>query len=599
MDVRSPAPTIAVALMLACGYNAEGNGDPTIPPPTGQDSNGNVDQVEPELECGPTFGDDMVLAYGDQAEASDEIIAVASVDGTPVVGGDGFAAVFDGSDLGSDLDIDGDVTALAAIDDEHVAIGTSKGEVIVAKIDGDDLEETGSVDVGARVRGLASDGDAIWAAASGEGVRELAFDDGDVSSEGAFGNVKNARGIAFADDSVIVAAGGAGVVVLDTKGEEIGTVATDSPVDNVVAKGDLAIALRSAQGWDLIELGGDPKIEASIPTGGISVDAVLLEDEVLVVEGYAVTRWALDGGSPEMIGIEDRRDVGELVGTWLRGMAPMGDGGWVVIDDAAVVPFYVEAQDDAPNIAVDVPNIAMWGDPGDEAQGVYLIRNTGTDDLLIGEVEADGDFKATLQTDTVDEHDDCDDHYVVPAGGNVLIDIEFDAGNKPSEGTLTVLSNDPDHPRLEIPLQGNGQDLLEEGDEVLDFTGLTLDGELFRLSDHEGKVIFLKLFNFGCATCAEEFPEIESDLLPAYSEDDFIAVGVNTTHRTSYADELAAMTGISMPVVLDVDSETFRYYRIPQKVFPLHIVLGRDGKIAHINNEKGIEAVTVAIDAAM
>ena len=255
MDVRSPAPTIAVALMLACGSNAEGNGDPTIPPPTGQDSNGSVDQVEPELRCGPTFGDDMVLAYGDQAEAPDEIIAVAAVDGIPVVGGDGFAAVYDDGDLGPELVVDGDVTALAAIDDEHVAIGTSRGEVIVARIDGDDLDETGSVDVGARVRGLASDGEAIWAAASGEGVRELAFDDGDVSSEGAFGNVQNARGIAFADESVIVAAGGAGVIVLDTKGEEIGTVATDSPVDNVVARGDLAIALRSAQGWDLIELG--------------------------------------------------------------------------------------------------------------------------------------------------------------------------------------------------------------------------------------------------------------------------------------------------------------------------------------------------------
>jgi peroxiredoxin len=586
----------AVSSLASCGGPSES--DPVIAPPTGGDNNDDDDDGDdgPTLDCGPTFDDDLVLAYDDQTAAPDEIVAVAAVDGVAVVGGDGFAAVLDDDGgFGEALEIDGEVTAMTAVDDRHVALATGSGEVIVAEVDGDELVQNSSTSVGGRARGLASDGATIWVALGGDGLRALSVQGGDAA---AFGNVAVARGVALAGARLVVAAGSEGVVVLDDAGAVVGTVPTETAVHGVVAAGERAIALRGAQGWDLLDVGGSaPELVASMTTGGISLDAAFVDGGVLVVEGWAVTRFAVDGGAPEAIGVEQRRDVGELEGAWLRGIARMGDG-WVVVDDDAAIPLEVRHEADAPNIAVDVPSFGVWAEPGETSASAYLVRNTGTEDLLIGSVEADGDFAAALQTDALEEDAKCDGYFAVPPGATVLVDLEFDAGDDPSEGTLTILSNDPDEPRLEIPLDGN-RERMREGDDAVDFTGLTLDGELFRLSDHEGKVVFLKMFNYGCATCAEEFDDVQHALVPSFAQDDFVAVGVNTSHRTAYAEKVATDAGLSIPVVLDIDSEAFRHYRVPNHVFPLHIVIGRDGKIAHVNDQAGLELVEAAVRAAM
>jgi peroxiredoxin len=587
---------VAVASLLGCGGPSDGYGDPTIPPPTGVDGNSDGDGGDdPELDCGPTYDDDLELVYDEQSKAPDEVIAVASIGGVAVIGGDGFAAVRgDDGTLGPALDIDGDVTAMTAVDDSRVALGTSGGEIVVADVDGDRLVPSGSASVGVRVRGLASDGTTIWAALGADGVKAVAAGGG---TPAAFGTVTVARGVALAGDRLVVAAGAEGLVVLGDGGAAVATVATETPVHGVVADGDRAIALRGANGWDLVDLGAQPELVGSVVTGGISLHAVFIDGGALVVDGWAVTRFALDGGAPEAIGVEQRRDVGKLTGTWLRGIAEVDDG-FVVVDDDAVIPLAVRDEADAPNIAVEVPSFGVSAEPGETAEAAYFVRNTGTEDLLVGGVDVDGDFAAELQSDVLDEDSECDGYFVVPPGGTALVNLEFEAGDEATEGTLTILSNDPDEPRLEIPLDGN-RERLREGDEAVDFTALTLAGDLFRLSDHEGKVVFLKMFNYGCATCAVEFGELQQSLVPAYAGQDFVAVGVNTSHRTAYADKVATDAGLTIPVALDMDSEAFRHYRIPNHVFPLHIVIGRDGKIAHISGKEGLDLVEAAVQEAM
>jgi peroxiredoxin len=584
---------VAVASLLGCGAPEGSNADPTIPPPTGIDGNADGGD-DPELGCGPTYDDDLELAYDDEVEAPDEVFTVTSVGGVAVIGGDDFAAVLADGRLGGALEIDGDVTAITAVGADHVALGTRSGEIVIAQVNGDELVQTASVSVGTRVRGLASDGATIFAALGSAGLVTVSKDGGTPS---AFGSVAVARGVALGGERIVVAAAADGVLVLDAAGSVTGTVGTETPVFGVVADDDQAIALRGAQGWDLIDVGGDPELVGSVVTGGISLHAVFVDGGVLVVDGWAVTRFALAGGEPEPIGVEQRRDVGKLEGTWLRAIAAVDDG-FVVVDDAAAIPLEVRDETDAPNIAVEVPSFAVSADPGETAEAAYFVRNTGTADLLIGKVDADGDFEAALQTDVLDEDSECDDYFVVPPGGTALVDLEFEASDEPSQSTLTILSNDPDEPRLEIPLDGN-REPLGEADDAVDFTALTLGGDVFRLSDHDGKVVFLKLFNYGCATCAVEFVDVQQALVPAYAAEDFVAVGVNTSHRTAYADKVATDAGLTIPVALDVDSEAFRHYRIPDHVFPLHIVIGRDGRITHVSGEEGLDLVTEAVKAAM
>ena len=584
---RACSLLFAVASLLACGGSTET--EPMIAPPTGghaDDDGGD----EPELECGPTFEDELVLEYADRSEAAGEIVGVASVGGVAVIGGDGFAAVVGGDPL----EVSGVVTAMAAVGDRSVALGTIGGEIVIAEVDGDALVPTRSVSVGARVHGLVSDGATIWAALGADGLHALAVDGGEASP---FGEVTVARGVALAGSRIVVAAGDDGVFVLDDAGAIAGQLSMPTAVHGVVADDDRVVALRGAQGWDLIDVAGAPSLLASMTTGGLPLQAAFVDGGVLVVEGYAVTRYAVDGDRPALVGVEQRRDVGELDGAWLRGIAGHGDG-WIVVDDTAAIPLRVRELEGAPNIAVDVPSIGVWAEPGETNASAYLVRNIGTKPLLVGSVEADGDFTAELQTDALEEHDECDDHHVVPPGATVLVDLTFEGGEEPSEGTLTILSNDPDDPRLEIPIDGN-RERMREGDDAVDFTALGLDGELFRLADHARNVVFLKMFNYGCATCAVEFGDVQSSLVPSFDGEDFVAVGVNTTHRTAYADKVATDAGLTIPVVLDMDSEAFRHYRVPNHVFPLHIVIGRDGKIVHINGEEGLDLVEDAVRAAM
>lgn len=597
--LRACSVLVAVASMYGCGVPSDS--DPTIPLPTGSagedegDSADDDGEPEPELDCGPTFDDDLVLVYDEETIAPHRVRTVASVAGNVVVGGEGFGAVLGEHGFGPMLELTGDVQAIVAVGDDRVALGTSTGEIVVAELDGEQLEQRRTTSVSGGVRGLASDGLTIWAALGDAGLHAVPVDGGTATR---LGDVAVARDVALAHGRIVVAAGTDGVLVLDVAGTLLGSVATETAVHGIAADGDRAVALRGAQGWDLLEIGdGAPRHVASTTTGGLSLDAAFREDEVLVVEGWAITRYDVSGGTPVPIGIEHRRDVGQLAGTWLRGIARRGKS-WIVVDDAAAIPLEVHDAIEAPNVAVDVPSFAVWAEPGETSEAAYLLRNTGTADLLVGDVEADGDFTAALQTDGLEEHPLCDGYFVVPPGATVLVDLEFAAGEDPSESTLTIRTNDPDEPRLEIPLEGN-RERVRAGDEAVDFTALGLDGELFRLSDHAGKVVFLKMFNYGCATCAEEFGDVQQSLVPSFAADDFVAVGINTTHRTAYADKVAADAGLTIPVVLDMDSEAFRHYRVPNHVFPLHVVIDRDGKIVHVDDQPGLATVEEAIRAAM
>ena len=52
-------------------------------------------------------------------------------------------------------------------------------------------------------------------------------------------------------------------------------------------------------------------------------------------------------------------------------------------------------------------------------------------------------------------------------------------------------------------------------------------------------------------------------------------------------------------VIADPESELFRQYRVAGAVFPLNVVIGRDGTVVHIDNAFGIDDAVAAIAAAI
>ncbi len=94
-------------------------------------------------------------------------------------------------------------------------------------------------------------------------------------------------------------------------------------------------------------------------------------------------------------------------------------------------------------------------------------------------------------------------------------------------------------------------------------------------------------------------PRIDDELLPTYGPQGLDAVAVNVSRETGYAARVAREKELSFPVVLDIESEVFRLYRVPGSVFPLNVVIGRDGTIVHVDNESSIDAAAAAVAEAL
>ena len=497
--------------------------------------------------------------------------------------GDGFVAA---------LDTQGGIVAQLDLDSPCVGIATNAEATVVLSADGTvrsldgSLSELQSTTIEGTARGIALDGADVFVAAGSAGIVKLSAS---TLETAATFDVPEALDVAAGDGMLLVAAGSMGVGRLDpSSGDVLGTVATPTPALGVRAHGGDAIVLRGAQGWDWLDTSDGLALRGSSLTEGVVIDAMLVEGHAFIVEGHAVVRYTLEGDTIVRLSSEHRPDAGTVEGEWLRAVSPVGDG-FAVAGDGGVSEFIVRAPTSAPDLAVDAPFMQLFGDAGESVEGLYLLRNVGDAPLTVVGLETDGPFSATLDP----QDDACDGLPSLAPGASAPVSIVFDVGDAPVSGTLFVETNDPDQPVLEVTLEGNpGGPTV--GAAAPDFTGLTLDGQPFRLSDHAGQVVFLKLFDFGCSTCSEEFPIIQSDLVPQYG-DDVVFVGVNKGHRTAYADAIASEASLGFPVVLDIDSQAFARYRLPGKVFPLHVVIAADGTIALADAEPGLAAVETTL----
>jgi peroxiredoxin len=579
----------SIALRVACAwfvFSACGGGDDsaaTTMPFTTTNADGGEAPMDQCL--GDALADDFAVQTGDGETVSGHIEALASSAHGVVACGDGFLDVVGGGSV----QLGGTCSAIAT-DGDLAIVGLRGSGVALVDLTGPSV--LGTADVG-DVRGVAIRGAQAWAAASAAGVVALDTSSG-LSSSGAIGQIADARGVAIDDDGLWVAAGDAGVALLDpANGSTIATAETDSRALGVRATEEGVIVLRGVFGWDVFAASGSTLARsASHETTGAVFDATVHDGEVVTAEVHALVRHASVGPR-----FEERPRFGDLEAPWLRSVASTGDELFVALGDE-VVPVDVAATSEAPDIMVDATTAYMWGDAGERLEVLVVVDNLGDAPLVVGSIDADAPFAVEVQ-DGAEPKDGCPGAYEVEAGGSMLLAISYTPDDTSLvTGEITLHTNDPDEPRLVLAVDGNRGEP-EIGDQALDFELVTIDGELFRLSDHLGKVVLVKMFNFGCKRCAEEFGQVESDVMPGYSSSDFVAVGVNTTHRTAFAGTLAAEADLSLPLALDIDSGAFRFYRMPEKVFPLNVIVGRDGRLAHVDAEEGLEAAQSAIDAAM
>jgi thiol-disulfide isomerase/thioredoxin len=110
-----------------------------------------------------------------------------------------------------------------------------------------------------------------------------------------------------------------------------------------------------------------------------------------------------------------------------------------------------------------------------------------------------------------------------------------------------------------------------------DFALENLEGEVVRLSDYRGKVVFLNFWATWCPPCRAEIPHF-IDLVEQYGEDGFVVLGVDVDPRDfSKVPAFVEQQGINYPVMYDTKQISGMYGGISS--IPTTFVINKEGKV--------------------
>ena len=117
-----------------------------------------------------------------------------------------------------------------------------------------------------------------------------------------------------------------------------------------------------------------------------------------------------------------------------------------------------------------------------------------------------------------------------------------------------------------------------QGKTAPDFELETLEGELFRLSDHVGReVVVLNFFATWCAPCRIEMPELNR-MVAQNGEEPFAILGIDAAEQADLVSAFVAEVPVSFPVAIDEKGYVAKAFGVAS--FPTTVVIGADGRIA-------------------
>ncbi len=111
------------------------------------------------------------------------------------------------------------------------------------------------------------------------------------------------------------------------------------------------------------------------------------------------------------------------------------------------------------------------------------------------------------------------------------------------------------------------------------FTLTDLQGQKVQLSDYQGKVVLVNAWATWCPPCRAEMPDINA-YFQAHQKDGFMVLAVNAGDPTDKAASFAQSNSLAFPVLLDSNLSLLDSMGIHD--FPTSIVIGRDGRVKHI-----------------
>lgn len=120
----------------------------------------------------------------------------------------------------------------------------------------------------------------------------------------------------------------------------------------------------------------------------------------------------------------------------------------------------------------------------------------------------------------------------------------------------------------------------EAREDVLSFSGPTMDGSAIDLADLRGRVVVINAWASWCAPCRSEMPAFV-DLAATSDSDEIAVVGLNVGDDPTAAQAFADELGITFPSIVDREGEILADIPgVPPKSLPSTVILDREGRIA-------------------
>ncbi|PKQ63458.1 protein-disulfide isomerase [Labilibaculum filiforme] len=119
--------------------------------------------------------------------------------------------------------------------------------------------------------------------------------------------------------------------------------------------------------------------------------------------------------------------------------------------------------------------------------------------------------------------------------------------------------------------------LLKNGDQIPNFSVLTLDGNEFVISDLKGKVVLINFFATWCGPCMKELPEVESQLWPKFKNENFAMISIGREHTKEQLLEFNKKKGFTFPIAPDSKREV--YAKFASQYIPRNFIVDKTGKI--------------------
>lgn len=114
------------------------------------------------------------------------------------------------------------------------------------------------------------------------------------------------------------------------------------------------------------------------------------------------------------------------------------------------------------------------------------------------------------------------------------------------------------------------------GDQVPEFSFVSLDGEKMTNKDLEGKIVLLNFWATWCGPCVKEMPDLNK-FVGTQNPDDFVVVALAREQDNETIKPFAVRNGYDFIFVSDMDKAV--YSNFADRSIPRNVVLDSNGKI--------------------